>query len=42
MLNTRIENKHKSSTNISIFSKIMVLDHAIYGHDLKKEIKIMV
>ena len=42
MLNTMMENKHKSFISISIFSEIMVADHGIYDHDLRKEIKIMV
>ena len=41
MLNTMIENEHKSFTNVSIFSEILVADHGLCDHDLRKEIKIV-
>ena len=37
---TMIENEHKTFTNI--LSEIMVVDHGICNHDLRKEMKMVV
>ena len=42
MLNTMMENKHKSFTDIFYFSEILVAYHGICNYDLKKEIETMV
>ena len=43
MLNTMMENENKRFTNISIFfSKIMVTEHSVCYHDLRKVIKLLV
>ena len=42
MLNTMMEHKNKSLTNISNRFEITVADHSICDHDLRREIKIIV
>ena len=37
-----IENESKSFTNISTFFEIMVVEHGVCDHDLRKVIKILV
>ena len=42
MLNIMKENGRKSFTNVSVFSEIIVADHGICDHDIRKEIRIIV
>ena len=36
------KNRHKSFTNISVFSEILNAGHGLCNHDLRKKIKIIV
>ena len=42
MLNAMMENENRSFTTISIFYEIIVAEHGVCDHDLRKEVRILV